>query len=346
MFAKPMKTSLQGFLALGVSLITLSWGVEAQDYSGDEMVDALEKKNGKFEGFRRVHAKGICGAGHFISNGAGESLSEAQVFEKDRSTPVVFRFSNAGGNPFNSDKQEPVRSMALIFEQENGEQWRTAMIHPPMFLVGTPEAFMKAQVALMADPATGKPDPKKLRAFVMQNPDSMGLLRYMQSNLPPKGFKDAPYNSIHTFHFVTGDTATPVRWRFTPTDGVVLSDPSELAGKSDNYLFEELQAAVADGTASWTLTIQKAAEGDDVTNAAKPWPEDRERLTLGTLTLSSVDNSADAACRMENFDPIFLPTGIEPSDDPLIYARSAAYAASYGRRYDEKDRGVIASKPD
>ena len=333
------------FLAFSVSFTAMPPVALAQDYTGDELVDALEKRNGKFAGFRRVHAKGICGTGRFLSNGKGAAYSEAQVFEKDRETAVTFRFSNAGSNPFNSDKREPVRSLALIFAQENGEEWRTAMIHTPMFLVSTPEAFMAAQEALVPNPTTGQPDPARVNAFFQGNPESLALVQHMQTNLPPKGFKDAPYNSIHTFNFVSNEKVTPVRWRFSPSDGVVLTDPTDLAAKSDNFLFEELEAAVNKGGASWDLTIQLAEEGDDITNATKPWPEERTRISLGTLTLTGVDKGPDAVCRGENFDPIYLPTGIEPSEDPLLYARSAAYAASYSRRYVEREAGTVA-KPE
>lgn len=41
-------------------------------------------------------------------------------------------------------------------------------------------------------------------------------------------------------------------------------------------------------------------------------------------------------CRDVNFDPVVLPSGIELSDDPLLRARSAAYATSFTRRAGEE----------
>jgi hypothetical protein len=40
-------------------------------------------------------------------------------------------------------------------------------------------------------------------------------------------------------------------------------------------------------------------------------------------------------CRDINFDPLVLPSGTEPSDDPLLTARSAAYSESFTRREGE-----------
>ena len=41
-------------------------------------------------------------------------------------------------------------------------------------------------------------------------------------------------------------------------------------------------------------------------------------------------------CRDINYDPTVLPHGIETSGDPLLPARSAAYADSYLRRTSEE----------
>lgn len=46
-----------------------------------------------------------------------------------------------------------------------------------------------------------------------------------------------------------------------------------------------------------------------------------------------------------NFDPLVLPDGITPSDDPLLQARSAAYAESFRRRAGEaKPTGAVVVK--
>jgi catalase len=41
---------------------------------------------------------------------------------------------------------------------------------------------------------------------------------------------------------------------------------------------------------------------------------------------------ADGPCRDLNYDPTILPAGIAISDDPLLPARSAAYARSFDLR--------------
>jgi catalase len=63
-------------------------------------------------------------------------------------------------------------------------------------------------------------------------------------------------------------------------------------------------------------------------------------VDVGTLTIDRIDSENDSEndgrCRDINFDPLVLPSGIAPSDDPLLSARSAAYSESFTRRAGEK----------
>jgi catalase len=43
-------------------------------------------------------------------------------------------------------------------------------------------------------------------------------------------------------------------------------------------------------------------------------------------------------CRDISFDPLILPTGIEPSADPLLQARADAYAESLRRRLQDETK--------
>jgi catalase len=55
-------------------------------------------------------------------------------------------------------------------------------------------------------------------------------------------------------------------------------------------------------------------------------------VNVGTLTIDHVESEETGACRDINYDPLVLPSGIAPSDDPLLSARSAAYSQSVRRR--------------
>ncbi len=85
----------------------------------------------------------------------------------------------------------------------------------------------------------------------------------------------------------------------------------------------------------WRLVLTVGTGEDPTHDATLPWPADRRTVDAGMLTLDSVQADAAGNARDINFDPLVLPPGIEPSDDPLLSARSAVYAASYRRRTGE-----------
>src|ERR1700741_3076427 len=123
--------------------------------------DGFEHVNGVHPGFRRNHAKGVSVSGWFDSNGNGVRLSKALVFRPGR-VPVIGRVSLGGGQPYAADTPAAVRGLGLQFSLPDGEVWRTAMIHLPVFPFSTPEAFYEQLFASQPDPSTGKPDPAKM----------------------------------------------------------------------------------------------------------------------------------------------------------------------------------------
>lgn len=62
------------------------------------LVDAFERAGGKFEGFRRSGAKGVCATAQFVGSAEGRALSTSSAFS-GQPVPVVARFSVGGGNP-------------------------------------------------------------------------------------------------------------------------------------------------------------------------------------------------------------------------------------------------------
>jgi len=58
-------------------------------------------------------------------------------------------------------------------------------------------------------------------------------------------------------------------------------------------------------------------------------------VEVGTVTLDRVESDETSTATDLNFDPLVLPPGIAPSDDPLLSARSAVYSQSFTRREGE-----------
>jgi catalase len=70
------------------------------------LIDTFEQVNGIYSGFRRNHAKGVCIAGYFESNGQGARLSKAVVFQPGR-VPVIGRFVRSVLIPCSSSLEGP-----------------------------------------------------------------------------------------------------------------------------------------------------------------------------------------------------------------------------------------------
>ena len=306
-----------------------------------DLVNVLEKNNGVHPGFRRNHSKGVCVAGYFESSAEARGLSSAQVFNEAR-TPVVGRFALPGGNPYAADSSVPIRSMALRFTQANGQQWRTGMNSMPVFPVGTPEAFYQLQKAQSPDPATGKPDPKAVPAFFGAHPEAAPFLAWVKTAKPSASYATETYNSVNAFYLVnSAGQRQAVRWSMAP----VAQDVAGAVAPADtDFLEKDLVQRLTTGPLRWQLNITLAEPSDPVNDASKPWPEGRKVINAGTLVLQSSQAQNDGACRDINYDPLVLPSGIEGSDDPLLAARSAGYAASYLRRTSEVNQLPAAKK--
>ncbi|VVE44234.1 catalase [Pandoraea capi] len=305
-----------------------------QRLSANTVIDTFETNAGVHEGFRRNHAKGLCVDGYFESNGNAVALSKAAVFAPGR-TPVTGRFAIPGPNPTASDNSVPIRSMALMFTQADGQQWRTGMNTTPLFAVRTPEEFYAQLAASRPDPATGKPDPAKLQAFFAAHPDTQAFRDWVKGHPPSSSYANAAYYGINAFYFVDADgQRKAVRWSMQPE--LPFDTVSDKEKGEANYLAGELFSRLKQGPVRWHLMLTVAQPGDPIDDATRQWPATRQQVDAGTLVLSQATSQDDGACRDINFDPTILPSGIEPSGDPLLAARSAAYALSYKRRTREE----------
>jgi catalase len=315
-----------------------------KDLRPAEFADEFERVAGVHSGFRRNHAKGVGVSGFFESNGAAARLSKATVFQVGH-VPVTGRFSLAGGQPYMADAPDIIRGLGLKFSLPNGEQWRTTMNSIPVFLVNTPAAFYERLVASRPDPTTGKPDPAKMKAFLASHPETVRAMKIISSHPPASGLANSTYSSLNAFFFInTNGVSTPVRLQLVPVDVFEPTATNLPAQENENYLFDALIGRIHQGPVQWHLILTVGQPRDPTNDATIPWPEGRERIDAGTLTLSAVENEETSVARDINFDPLALPAGIVPSDDPLLSARSAVYSQSFTRRAGEtKEPSAVTS---
>jgi catalase len=296
--------------------------------------DAFEHIDGVHPGFRRNHAKGLGVAGFFESHGNGVRLSKAVVFRPGR-LPVIGRFSLSGGQPHAADMPETVRGLAVEFSLPDGELWRTAMINLPVVPASTPAAFYELLMASAPDPKTGKPDPSKMKSFLARNPETEEATKVIKGQAVSSGFGNSTYRALHAFRFINsqGDSI-PVRWLLTPMQPFEAASTAS-APRDKNYLFDALIAQIRRQPLRWHLIVIIGQPGDPTHDPSIAWPEGREKVDVGTLTLDRAESDETSAATDINFDPLVLPAGIAPSDDPFLSARSAVYSQSFTRRSGE-----------
>jgi catalase len=298
-------------------------------------LDTFESTFGKFEGFRRSGAKGVCASGEFVGSAEGRALSTASAFS-GRPVPVIVRFSVGGANPAAPDNAKSQRNMALQFNLPGGEVWQMGNISAPVFGAATPEQFLGRLESLRPDPATKAADPAKVKAFADANPEVLLQGRYFASQPVPASFASVNYWGVHGFAFVDArGNKQWGKWLFEPVGGVKGLSDDEAKAKGANFLSADLRERVAAGQAAFDFNLQVAQAGDRIDSAVTPLPDDRRKVKLGTLRITAVSPDATGPCVAITFVPTNLPKGVEAGADPMLAARAAPYAVGLGRRLGE-----------
>ncbi len=334
-----MKNLILSSVATAAALAALSSPAAGQTASSDvdptRMVDAFEATNGKFEGFRRSGAKGICAVGEFVGSPEGRSLSTASAFSGSP-VPVIVRFSVGGANPKAADNTKGQRNMALQFNLPGGEFWQMGNISAPVFGASSPVQLLGRVESIRSDPATKAADPAKVKAFADANPEVLLQGKYYASQPVPASFGSVNYWGVHAFGFVNAKGETQFgKWVFEPVSGVQGLTDEEAKARGANFLFDDLRQRAQAGKLTFNFNLELAQPGDRLDSATVPLPEGRKKLTLGVLKVSTVAQDGSGDCLNITFNPMVLPKGVQPSADPMLAARAAPYAVSLGRRLTE-----------
>jgi catalase len=297
-----------------------------------EIIDAIEAIGGRHEGYRAVHAKGTLCAGTFTpSPGAAEVCRAAHL--QDGEVRAHVRFSNGSGNPESRDAAQDGRGMAVKLYLPEGGTTDVVCISRRQFFVRTPDDFLEFTRARKPDPETGQPDLEKLGAFLGAHPEAGPAVQEQLESQAPASYATTAYNSLHAFRFTAPDgTQRWVRYHWEPDAGVATLDGEEAEGKDRDYLQQELAERLEAGPAGFLLSVAVAEEGDPLEDPTRAWPDERETIELGRLEITELAFDRDRDGDVLVFDPVRVTDGIETSDDPILHARSDAYAESVLRR--------------
>lgn len=324
------------FMVLLGFAVMIPEGRARAQVTATQVVDQQEKTFGVHPGQRRNHTKGICATGEFVGTAEAARYSKSALFS-GKPVPVVARFSIAGGNPNVPDNTPIARGMALEFRLPGGALQHITMINTPVFGAAQPRTFFDNLVATTPDPATGKPDPKKIKAFLDTHPDARAQTTYLNTHHPPVSFANSDYFGIHTFKYISKDNKTTlVRWRFVPADGVKRLSDAQMKSMPRDFLAQALIERTRKGPVRWDMLVTVGQPGDTQTDPTVLWPAGRKEFKAGTLTLPAAMPQAGGPCEKINYDPLVMAEGIAATDDPILNFRSPSYAVSFSRRLQGK----------
>ena len=327
-----MKAITQGSAIAASLLLTSVPAAAGEEVSAPQVVEAIEATFGVTPGERRNHIKGTCAVGEFVGSKEAATYSRSALFS-GKPVPVIARFSLSGGNPKAPDTAKSGRGMALEFKLPKGQLHHITMLNTPMFGAANPQTFLDLMLAIRPDPATGKPDPEKIKAFKASHPDNQAQADFLASNNPPTSYANSSFWGIHTFKLIDRkNKATLVRWQFVPQDGEKRLSDEELKSAGANFLEKALIDRAQQGPVRWDMMVSIGQPGDAENDPTVLWPADRKQFKAGTLSITAAKPQKGAECEPINFDPMAMADGIAPTNDPILRFRSPAYAVSFAKR--------------
>lgn len=299
----------------------------------EQLVDTLTQlSKGPHKGFRSNHAKGTMAEGSFVPSPQAESLSKAAHLQGTAS-PVLVRFSNATGVPTiaDADGNAMPKGMAIRFTLPDGGSTDIVALSVNSFPTATPEEFL-ALLNAVAESGPDVPSPKPIETFLATHPAAM---KFVSTPKPvPVSFANQPFFGVNAFAFTNAQGKTRYgRYRIMPVSGEKYLTEAEASKQVPDFLMTELPARLGKEEAKYRILVQLAKPGDPTNDPTVVWPEDREQIELGVLTLKSALKDGLQAEKTIMFNPLALPEGIAPSTDPILLARPGAYAVSFGRRF-------------
>jgi catalase len=295
------------------------------------LVDAFNKlSNGPHPGFRANHAKGIMVEGTFTPSPSAASFSKAPHFL--RSVPVLARFSDPSGVPTlpDADPKASPHGFAIRFTLPDGSLTDIVSLSTNSFPVATPEDFLAfLQAAAQSGPDAPKPTP--IEKFLGTHPAAVKFVSTPRP--PPVSFGTLAFYGVNAFKFTNSKGVSHyARYQIIPVAGEHALSDAEAKSADPNYLMDELPQRLARGPVKFRLLAQVANEGDSINDPTMVWPADRKIVSLGTISLTTMVKDQVAAQKSIMFSPLNLQAGIEPSADPVLLIRPAAYGVSFSQR--------------
>lgn len=292
----------------------------------EEGLAAIDARFGVHARQRALHAKGVICAATFTATQEASRLTRAGHMTGEP-IPTTARLSNGAGDPTVPDYAPDVRGLATAFRLPDGTRTDILAQTLPHYAFPDERGFLDAL-------AISKPSPSallKLPGFASRYPRAVAELPKVNKILGRRAsFAARNYYPFHAFKWIDVEGRERfVRYTWLPTVDEPDIPKAESKRRGADYLFDELSERLAREPVRMQLEVQIAGDDDDVDDPSSIWPDERERVIVGTLEITAIDRDADDGIVM---DPMRLVDGIEPSRDPVLLYRPPVYSLSHERR--------------
>jgi catalase len=299
----------------------------------NDLLEILDRLSGGVHpGFRPVHAKGTMYAGMFVPAPGAADLTRAPHAARP-STPITVRFSISSGIPTVPDddpNESSPQAMAVGFHLADHVHTDIIAHSYNGFHARTGEEVL-AFLRTIAASGPGASTPTPIAAFLETHPAAKAFV--LAPKRIPASLARQEYFAVTAFKFTNADGVSRFgRFRLRPESGTEFLTPEEAAKKTADFLAAELSERLAKGPVRFRLLVQLAGDGDEVADATAVWPETREEVEFGTLTLTRRVDELAPEMRKIIFDPVPRVDGIDSAGDPLTEVRSEIYLLTCRRR--------------
>ena len=316
-------------LAAGTVLAQVTTPQPPLKHSPVEMVDTLHGVFGDHHA-RAIHTKGIMLAGTFTPAPSAASVSSAPHLQRTP-VPILVRFSNFAGVPglADNDPLASPRGMAIRFKLPDGSDTDLVAHSFNGFPSQNADQFRELLQALAASGPTAA-KPTALDGYLATHPAAKTFLTSVKP--APRSYATLPYFGVNTFKFTNAHgKVTYGRYQIVPVAPAQYLTDAQARGQAHDYLQREINDRVGKKPARFTLMLQVAGKGDLIDDPSVAWPDSRQKVALGTISIDRPVPDSMAAEKTIVFMPNALPQGIAV-EDQMVNFRSAAYGVSFSKR--------------
>ena len=289
---------------------------------------------GSRPGTRALHAKGAWCEGTFTATPEAAALSRAFHLSGEPIAALI-RFSNGPGDPEADDAEREARGFAVKLRGGDGDEPTSSRRPRRRSSPARPRSSSSCSSCAARTPRPASPTSRS------SAPSSPPTRRRRPRSRAPwaSGRSPASPPASTTRPTPSGSSTTPaggapVRDALAPRGGRAAPRGRRGEGARPRLPLRGPGRAPRGGRDDRLRASLPAPGADDpLDDPTALWPDEREFVDAGRLEITAAVEDPERDDHIDVFDPLRLPDGVEPSDDPILHARRNAYSVSAYRRW-------------